>query len=132
MQCLTFSCGPELFAVPMLDVQEIVIAQPTYRMAGAPEHMERFFSLRNEPVMLLNLAHALNLADYEPRAFVVLMHGPYRLALPASNVHEAVDVDLLEESIPSGVVWLKWAKLQDNAIALIDTPALFQAQLAKR
>jgi chemotaxis signal transduction protein len=127
VQCLIFSAGEQMLAIPARSVQEIVLARPTYRMAGAPEHMAAFFSLREELVMLFDLSRALNLPNYDFCAFVVIRDGAHRLALPVSNAHDLADVELPAERMPSELTWLKWAKTQDTAVAWIDPKALLES-----
>lgn len=63
MQALVFPVGPEWFAFDLVQVREVIAAQPVTSLPGAPRWLAGLTNLRGELVPVIDLAALLQLPN---------------------------------------------------------------------
>ncbi len=93
-EILTFELGAQAFALPVMQVQEVLLAQKVMPVPLAPDVLRGLFSLRGQIVSAVSLRHIFNmeiLADREPQNILVNDDGEL-FALQVDEVGEVVEV----------------------------------------
>jgi purine-binding chemotaxis protein CheW len=99
-QLATFHLGDHLFAVPVSDVQEVLMLQPHTPTPGAPPAVAGLINLRGQVVTALDLRTRLGLppreqqGDDTPSSInVVVRAGGETWSLLVDRIGDVIDVD---------------------------------------
>jgi chemotaxis signal transduction protein len=128
---LVFRVGPELFALPVGDIEEAVDLEGVHPLPEMPTGMLGVFSVRGVLTPLYGPAGPLSVALGSARVALVFRTASGRVALAADDVEDVLPVALSQvrpSPIPSpdGVL-TGVMRRDDSLIALLDATALVAA-----
>lgn len=77
-QWTTFILGDELFALPVDDVQEVVMEHPLTPVPLAPRHILGMLNLRGQVIPAIDMRHQLGMTPHDPSApwKLLVLRGP--------------------------------------------------------
>ena len=142
MEILTVTIGGYPFAVPVLSVQEVLLAQSFIDVPLAPPVMKGMFSLRGQIVCGVNMHHRLGMeapAEDADSANIVIRDGDELFSLVVDEVGEVIEIERsLYDQTPANIEesWRTWTsgviKLGTQLIVLLDVNALINQKAEKR
>ncbi len=106
-QFCTFRVGPFLYGVDVLDVQEVISAQPLTRVPLAARELRGLINLRGQIVAAIDLRRRLGFDDADaggPPMNVVVRVGGNAVSFLVDKIGDVVEVeDTLASAIPDTV-----------------------------
>jgi purine-binding chemotaxis protein CheW len=142
IQAVTFGIGPEVFAVPVPLVREILDYQEPFRIPNGPPHFLGLIDVRGEGVPTIDLRLRLGLPRAEPtlltRILVLEVPRENRLLTIGLLIDKALSVSVfpratIEAPPEIGVTWrseyIEGVVRQDNGfVVLIDIARVLTSQ----
>ena len=137
LQFATFYLGDQLFGIPILQVQEILLRQNVTPVPHAPPHVLGLIGLRGQIVTAVDLKKRVGLANPAP------VEEPYHLVVSAGNSVASLQVDGVGDVLempgaqflppPESLQGIDPAfiegvfMLDERILAVIDVPAVLEA-----
>ena len=135
LQVISFMVGSEEFAVPILNVKEIIKPMEYTRVPGAPNYVVGVFNLRGGVFPLINLRLKFGLPsikqDQDTR-YLVVMHQDENVGLIIDKLNEAVkinqnDIDPVPEKIEGAESFMQGiGKQEDRLITILSLENLLK------
>lgn len=132
LQVIGFQIGEECFAIPILDIQEIIKPVPYTHIPFVPEYILGVFHLRGNILPLIDLRQKLGLKHKkidEETCILVIHHQDQKLGIMIEKLTESIllDEEEIDTSITQEDIHLYGVgKQEDKLIAILNTQALFK------
>lgn len=130
LQLCTFRVGPFLYGVDVLNVQEVISAQPLTRVPLAAHELRGLINLRGQIVAAIDLRRRLGLDETEPDEplmNVVVRVGGNAVSFLVDEIGDVIEADetlvsAVPDTVPEGVRRLVTAvyKFDDELLHVID------------
>jgi chemotaxis signal transduction protein len=124
VQTLLLPVGPDLYALPLDWVHEVVAAPTLTRLPTAPAVVLGLFNLRGQIVPLLDTAALLGIGTAEATAFVVVVNcpqGPVGLATTDFPQRAVLEASIGPSELPATTGLYQ---IEQRVTALLDPVAL--------
>jgi purine-binding chemotaxis protein CheW len=137
MQFATFYLNNELFGIPILQVQEILLNQKVTPVPLAPDHVMGLIGLRGQIVTAVNLKKRVGLGEVtsvEEPYHLVVSHNGSVASLEVDSVGDVLELPSAKfEKPPESLEGIDAAflegvfMLEDRILGIIDVPAVLEA-----